>query len=440
MSKRLVRDLDDLRLQLTDLQMQIPVEEDLAVLARSVAVGNKRTPNALAVHPMEGADGGRDGSPSELTFRRYKRFAAGAAGLLWTEAIAVVLEGRANPRQLYLHDANRDAFRQLVREAKKAAREACGHEPLLIAQLTHSGRYSKPKGEPAPIIAYHNGYLDKASKLDQVQYSLATDDYLDGLIEQFRHAAQLAKEVGFDGVDIKCCHGYLFAELLSAYDREGKYGGDYPGRTRLLREIVHQVHGDHGDDLLVGVRLNLYDGLPRPWGWGAASSGELDFAEPERLIQELVQDGVHIFNATAGNPYYQPHINRPYTSGGYEPPENRLVGIERLLHLSGKMQQAAGSIPVVGVGFSYLRAAAPHVAAAAVKNGSMQLAGFGRLSFANPNFAKDILERGKLEPGEVCTACSGCTTLMRAGQITGCIIRDAYYRDLYRRLVKEGAV
>lgn len=440
MSKRLVQDLDDLRLQLADLKIHIPIEEDLAVLGQSVAIGQRRTPNALAVHPMEGADGERDGSPSELTFRRYRRFAAGGAGLLWTEAVAVVPEGRANPRQLYLHDENVDGFKQLVEEVKRTAREACGHEPLLIAQLTHSGRYSKPSGQPAPMIAYHNEYLDQASKLDQVEYTLASDAYLDGLIEAFRHAAKLARDDGFDGVDIKCCHGYLFAELLSAYHREGKYGGDYQGRTRLLREIVQKVHEDQGADFLVGVRLNLYDGLPQPWGWGATTDGEIDFAEPERLIKDLVQDGAAIFNATAGNPYYQPHINRPYTSGGYEPPEDRLVGIERLLHLSGKMQKAAGEIPVVGVGFSYLRAAAPYVAAAAVRDGSMRMAGFGRLSFANPNFAKDILERGKLEPSTVCTACSGCTNLMRAGQITGCIVRDPYYRDLYRSLVKQGLV
>ena len=51
--------------------------------------------------------------------------------------------------------------------------------------------------------------------------------------------------------------------------RPGKYGTTYEGRTRLLRAIVQQVGRDHGDGLLVGVRLNLYDGLPKPDGWGA---------------------------------------------------------------------------------------------------------------------------------------------------------------------------
>src|SRR5690554_5164804 len=128
MAKRLVKDLDDLRSQMADLQISIPLEEDLSVLENAVKVGNKTTPNALAVHPMEGADGEADGSPSELTFRRYKRFAAGGSGLLWSEAVAVVPEGRANPRQLYLHDGNKEEFKRLIAETKKVAQDNCGHE------------------------------------------------------------------------------------------------------------------------------------------------------------------------------------------------------------------------------------------------------------------------------------------------------------------------
>ena len=58
-----------------ELQVDIPISDDLTPLANRVKVGDKVTPNALAVHPMEGADGTRAGGPSEHTFRRYKRFA-----------------------------------------------------------------------------------------------------------------------------------------------------------------------------------------------------------------------------------------------------------------------------------------------------------------------------------------------------------------------------
>src|SRR5690554_4603154 len=123
MERRLVKDLDDLRVQIGELPVEIPISEDLTPLANQVKVGKKATPNAIAVHPMEGADGTGEGSPAEFTFRRYKRFAAGGAGLVWTEAVAVVDEGRANPRQLFLHSGTKDEFRRLVEEIKQIAQE-----------------------------------------------------------------------------------------------------------------------------------------------------------------------------------------------------------------------------------------------------------------------------------------------------------------------------
>lgn len=77
-------------------------------------VGHLEAPNAIAVLPMEGCDGNSDGSPSDLTFRRYERFASGGAGLLWFEACAVVPEGKANPLQLQINQDNVKAFRELV--------------------------------------------------------------------------------------------------------------------------------------------------------------------------------------------------------------------------------------------------------------------------------------------------------------------------------------
>ena len=98
---------------------------------------------------MEGCDGDAQGRPEPLTFRRYERFAAGGAGLIWAEAIAVVPEGRANPRQLWLNAESRDGFAALLKQARQAARcNGPDHRPVIVAQLTHSGRYSKPRAQP----------------------------------------------------------------------------------------------------------------------------------------------------------------------------------------------------------------------------------------------------------------------------------------------------
>ena len=188
---------------------------------------------------MEGFDAAPDGSPQELTFRRYRRYAAGGAGLIWFEATAILHEARSNPAQLYLHRGNVDVYRRLVEETRRAAREAFGREPILIVQLTHSGRYSKPAGVPVPLIAHHSAVLDPLHKLP-ADYPLVTDDYLDRLQDTYVEAARLAAEAGFDGVDIKSCHRYLLSELLASFTREGKYGGSFENRTRMLRETLTQ--------------------------------------------------------------------------------------------------------------------------------------------------------------------------------------------------------
>ncbi len=84
------------------LGLPIALRDDLSPLFRPIDVGGRRVGNRLAIQPMEGCDGEPDGSPGELTFRRYRRFGAGGAKLIWGEAAAVVLEGRANPRQLVI--------------------------------------------------------------------------------------------------------------------------------------------------------------------------------------------------------------------------------------------------------------------------------------------------------------------------------------------------
>ena len=110
-----------------------------AILSTSLTVAGKTVPNRLACQAMEGCDGEADGAPGELTRRRYRRFAEGGAGLIWFEATACHRDGRANPRQLWLHDGTLDAFRRIADDIREWAFRATGAVPLLILQDTHSG-------------------------------------------------------------------------------------------------------------------------------------------------------------------------------------------------------------------------------------------------------------------------------------------------------------
>ncbi len=431
--------LEELREAIDALGLSIALEEDTSYLARPLTVAGRTIPNSMAVHPMEGADGTAAGSPDVLTFRRYRRFAAGGSGLLWVEACAVVPEGRANPRQLMLTKQNRDEFARLLDEARKAAAESMGadHRPFMVLQLTNSGRYSRPSDAPKPIIAFHDPILDKDKGLPP-DYPIVTDDELERLEDAYVESARLAFELGFDAVDIKACHRYLVNELLAAHTREGKYGGSYENRTRFLKNVVGKVMAIAGDKI-VTCRLGIHDAHPYPHGWGMSADDPMqpDLSEPKRLVRELREMGMPLINITMGNPYFWPHVNRPYDrpiEGGRYPQEHPLVGVDRLVGLTRDLQKSVPDIAVIGSGFSWLRNLWPYVAAGSLRDGAAKMVGLGRQSFAYPGFAKEIMETGKLQRRHTCISCSGCTQIMRDDGTTGCVPFDSeIYGPIYRQ-------
>ncbi len=416
---------DDLRRTAAELGVDIPVSDDISVLGRPVQISGVTAPNSLAVHPMEGFDGTYNGAPDELTRRRYERFASGGAGLFWFEATAVCPEGRSSRRQLWINDDNVDEYKRTV----EMMHELSGGAPV-ICQLTHSGRFSKPENTPAPIIAYHNPILNE--RLDIApDYPAATDDYLDGLHDKYMHAVRLAKAAGFDGVDIKSCHRYLMSELLSAYLRPGKYGGSFENRTRLLREVVADAASVYGaDGFLICTRMSVSDCIPYPYGFCTTENGEVDISEAIRLLSSLHDSGLTLLNLSMGTPYYNPHINRPYDSGGYEPPEHPLSGVSRMIKTAARIKSEIPALSVIGTGYSYLRGSAPNAAAGVLSSGGADMIGFGRMAFAYPDFARDMIN-GEFDVKKSCLACGKCVQLMRRCATAGCPVRDRMYTPIF---------
>lgn len=417
-----------------DLGADLPYAEELGILGEKTVVNGKTVHNRLACQAMEGCDGTADGRPDELTRRRYRRFAEGGAGIIWFEATAVLPEARANPRQLYINENTLDSFKKQVEEIRETAVKKNGYAPLIIMQATHSGRYSKPGGRPEPLIAYNNPIFEKDAPISPDR--IVSDEYLDRVGEALVNGARLAEKAGFDGVDIKCCHRYLNSELLSAYERAGRYGGSFENRTRLLRESIKGAIEACGKEFIVSSRLNVYDGFEYPYGFGVKKDGSLDFdpAEPARLINGLKDLGVELLNITMGNPYFNPHVNRPFAAGAYTPEEHPLKGVERVLKGTAALKNMTGDIKFICSALSYLGVAAPNVAAAFIEQGGFDYAGFGRMIFAYPDFANDILKSGALKKEKCCIACSKCTQIMRSGGTPGCVIRD---REVYMPLFQK---
>lgn len=400
------------------------------LLNEKTKIYGREVQNRVVLHPMEGCDGNTDGSISELTRRRYLRFAESGAGIIWFEATAVSDECRANPRQLYINENNKDSFKNLVAEIKQRAKEVSGFEPIIIMQATNSGRWSKPNGYPEPIIAYHNELWEKGK--ENLPYTVVTDEYCDGIVEKYAHAAKLASYAGFDGIDVKCCHGYLMSELLSAYNREGKYGGSYENRTRLYFDCLKAVFENKNESVFVTTRLNACDCFDYPYGFGVDENNNIDLTETKKIINTLSDMGIELINLTLGNPYLIPHINRPCINS----PEPGEIGEQRIYRVTKELQQTFPDMKFIMSGLSFLGKDAIDYAENALEDSVAFFAGFGRMSFCYPTFYADYLKNGELDKSKCCLSCGKCTELMRHGAVSGCPVRDTeVYMPIYKKYV-----
>lgn len=430
--------LEELKNQAVQMGLHLPFAEDTRLLREPLQTSNVTFRNRMGIAPMEGADSMPEGGPSEYTMRRYVREARGGSAVIWFEAISIVEEGRSSATQLLLTEDTLEDFKRLTDQVKQEGIKANGFAPYLIMQANHSGRYSNPGNRPAPLIAYRHPQLEQYRSADDS--CIVSDDYLERLEEQFGKAAKLAKEAGFDAVDIKSCHGYLLAELTSAYSRPGRYGGSYENRTRMLKNSIRAAQVWEDKSFQVTCRLGIYDGYEYPWGFGVGPGSGLipDSAEPVRLVKELSEVyGLDFLNLTMGNPYATTHVTRPFDRGKYLPKEHPLEGIARMISGIGTVKRQVPKMYIFGSAPTYLRQYADLYAAGALKEGLCDGMLFGRMAFADPDFANEIIKTGRIDPARVCLTCGMCGDLIRAHKPTGCVVRDAeLFRPFYREFLE----
>lgn len=425
---------EDLQRRAGELGLALPWSDDLSSLFQPYDMAGSSISNRFVVQPMEAHDSENDGSPSELTRRRYLRYASGGSGIIWYEAVSVVHEGRSGPHQLWISKLSFDAFARLNDEVRKHA-SIQAPDPFLVIQLTHSGRYSKPEGVPKPQVAAPNPILDRTPPV------ILTDDDLKRLTDRFVESARLAFRAGFNAIDLKACHGYLIIDLLSAKTRRNSiFGGEETGRRfRFLLETIDRIR-DEVPEIMVTSRLgisDLYTG-----GFGVDAYGDPDFTESLLLVEQLAPRGISLLNVTMGSPYHNPHVSRPYDTpvpGSKVPGEHPLEGVMRMINGTALFRERFPEIAMAGSGWSYLRHFAPNAAAGVISSGRATFAGFGRNSFAYPSMPLDLMNTGKADPKKTCITCSGCTRLIRSLRPGGCVIHDReIYGNELKKLIADG--
>jgi 2,4-dienoyl-CoA reductase-like NADH-dependent reductase (Old Yellow Enzyme family) len=420
-------------------------------LARSFELDGVRVGNRFCVLPMEGWDGTPEGEPSDLTRRRWRNFGAGGAKLIWGgEAVAVRHDGRANPNQLLLNAKTQKPIAALRDELIASHRERFGANAdadLFIGlQLTHSGRWSRPnvydKAEPLAAVAHP--VLDRRVPSGVRIFS---DAELDALVDDFVAAARLARDAGYQFVDIKACHGYLGHELLGARERDGRYGGPIANRLRFMTAAIEAIRAAV-PGLLIGVRLSAFDmvpfrkkedgvGEPDPDAFAAnhgfgltPHGGAASLDDAVEVLGALEKMNVHWICITAGSPYYNPHMQRPALFpplDGYLPPEDPLHGVARQIQATARLKEKFPRLAIVGSAYSYLQEWLPNVAQHAVANGLTDFVGLGRMVLAYPDLPADVLRGAPLRRKSICRTFSDCTTGPRLGMVSGCYPLDPFY-------------
>ncbi|MGD9510523.1 MAG: alkene reductase [Geminicoccaceae bacterium] len=232
-----------------------------SVLFSPIRLGAIAAPNRVLMAPMTRSRAQRDGVPGSLAPLYYAQRAS--AGLIVTEATQVTPAGQGYIQTPGIHSEDQV---QGWRRVTQAVHAAGGR---IFLQLWHVGRVSHESFQPGgglPVSASAVALEGEAWTYDGMRphptpRALATGE-IAGVVAQFRHGAELAREAGFDGVEIHGANGYLIDQFLrdGTNRRADRYGGSAANRARFLLEVTEAVVAVWGADR-VGVRLSPVNGF-----------------------------------------------------------------------------------------------------------------------------------------------------------------------------------
>jgi 2,4-dienoyl-CoA reductase-like NADH-dependent reductase (Old Yellow Enzyme family) len=251
-------------------------------------------PNRLAKAAMTERLADTRNRPTARHERLYRLWSEGGAGMLLTGNVQIDrkhLEAAGNVAIDGSEDS--DAIAVLKRFAA-AGRTGGSH---IWMQISHAGRQTPklinpaPKAPSAVAVALPGGQFGMPEPL--------TCGEIETLIGRFAHAAKIARETGFDGVQIHAAHGYLLSEFLSpkANLRQDEWGGDLAGRARMLMQTVQRTREAVGDDFPLSVKINSAD----------FQRGGFSAEDSQHVVRWLDEAGVDLIEISGGS-YEQPSM------------------------------------------------------------------------------------------------------------------------------------
>jgi 2,4-dienoyl-CoA reductase-like NADH-dependent reductase (Old Yellow Enzyme family) len=231
----------------------------------------------------------RRGVVSDELIEFHRVMAAGGIAMTTVAYLAVSSDGRTDRHCILLSE---DSLPGLARLTKAVHDEGA----LVSAQIGHAGPVANARSNNAPSLAPSSGFSAMGARLHEV-----TTAQLDRIVNDYAASSALAKEAGFDCIEIHMGHNYLISSFLSPKlnRRKDEYGGSLENRARLARRVARAVREAVGPDIAVIAKLNLDDGVPG--GFGVSEAAEVaSWLETDGAINALELTG----GSSLANPMY----------------------------------------------------------------------------------------------------------------------------------------
>lgn len=369
------------------------------------------------------------GLPSKQLVKLHAGLARGAVALTTVAYCAVSKDGRTLPNQLILSRESLPHFKVLTAAVHKEG-------GLVSAQITHGGCFTfiRERATRYPLSA--SGGFNKIGMMSGMFFKQAMNETdMRQVVEDFAQGARLAREAGFDAVEIHMGHGYLLSQFISPMynKRRDHYGGSLENRLRFPRRVLRAVLEAVGRDLAVICKYSVTEGAR------AGNSAE-DGAKIARMLE---QEGAHLLVLSAGM-----NVESITTMFGSSfPKENRVQQKNPLIALAMKIQRLRD--PVVEFRELYLLEHARKVRAAVkmplaylggakslesieqVMAEGFDLVAMGRVLLAESDYVEKLATGASKD--SICTACNRCVAMMYTPGGTSCVLGRPGNAELNRQ-------
>lgn len=369
------------------------------------------------------------GLPSRQLVKLHADLARGAVALTTVAYCAVSRDGRTLPNQLTL---TREALPHFKALTDGVHREG----GLVSAQITHGGCFTFMRERATRYPLSSSGGFNKIGMMSGMFFKQAmTEDDMRQVVEDFAHGARLAREAGFDAVEIHMGHGYLLSQFISPMynKRRDHYGGSLENRLRFPRRVLRAVLDAVGQDLAVICKYSVTEGTR------AGNSAE-DGAKIARMLE---QEGAHLLVLSAG--MNAESITTMF--GSSFPKENRVQQKNPVIALAMKIQRlrdpkvefrelyllehARKVRAAVKMPLAYLGGAKSLASIEQVMAEGFDLVAMGRVLLAESDYVAKLATGASKD--SICTACNRCVAMMYTPGGTSCVLGQPGDAELNRQ-------